>query len=549
MNTEAPFSNAPPVAVDSPTDLHETSYDKVPYTMHSFPQLNPSSLAAIGKLFGLQPADPGHCRVLELGCGHGLTPIALAQIYPESEFVGIDLSSKQIEHGKQIVDGAGLKKVQLESMSITDPRLETFGSFDYILCHGVYSWVPAEVQQSILRICAAQLRPHGIALISYNTYPGWGGMQMVRDIALDMADRREDPIDQVRLSAQFIGLVASVASQNKDRPDAALLKRMAQKFARGPASYLLHEFMEEHNSPCYFRDFMERAKQEGLQFVGETSLSRAYPQVSLGNKAYGAVQRLARDRIDIQQLMDYLMNTQFRHTLLTGSNVEVKAKEVLETCKGLGFQAKIRLPKELSLAHGVEQEFVVGGHQIKIHHAYAKALLAELARASSPISWDDLWSQTCNRVTQESIRFPADFEGDDLEQQVLGAISRLVVRGRITPHMLAANMVRAANVLDEKPVATPLTRYQASHSQNVSNLGVATRPLPPALSAMLALCDGEHSINSIVEEVRGLIFDGKIPAPKPAKNQDPVTDPKQLTDFLNQSWRVLLTNGFLQATS
>ena len=47
------------------------------------------------------------------------------------------------------------------------------GSFDYILCHGVYSWVPAPVQQRIFELCQRLLSPRGIAYISYNTYPGF----------------------------------------------------------------------------------------------------------------------------------------------------------------------------------------------------------------------------------------------------------------------------------------------------------------------------------------------------------------------------------------
>ena len=69
----------PQQAVEPP----ENSYDELPYPGSPFPQTHPLRLSAIGALFGMQPADVQHCRVLELGCADGGNLIPMAVALPE----------------------------------------------------------------------------------------------------------------------------------------------------------------------------------------------------------------------------------------------------------------------------------------------------------------------------------------------------------------------------------------------------------------------------------------------------------------------------------
>jgi SAM-dependent methyltransferase len=149
-----------------------TSYDDVPYPDWVHPATHPDLLAVVAALFGMSPAPPDRCRVLELGCAGSTNLIALAETLPESRFVGIDLASRHIAAGQQKVRALGLTNVELRAMSLVNVG-EAFGRFDYILCHGVYSWVPAEVREKILAVCSANLVPQGVAYVSYNCYPGW----------------------------------------------------------------------------------------------------------------------------------------------------------------------------------------------------------------------------------------------------------------------------------------------------------------------------------------------------------------------------------------
>src|SRR5262245_62000460 len=94
------------------------SYDEVPYESHPFSQTHPSRLYTIGTLFGMRPTPVQRCRVLELGCAAGGNLIPMAETLPDSEFVGVDLSARQINDGQQLINQFGLKNVKLKHASI-----------------------------------------------------------------------------------------------------------------------------------------------------------------------------------------------------------------------------------------------------------------------------------------------------------------------------------------------------------------------------------------------------------------------------------------------
>src|ERR1041384_979864 len=104
----------------SPASSSPNSYDAVPYSASAFRQTDPDRLAVIARIFGLQSAPPQSARVLELGCASGGNLIPMAVAYPQSHFVGIDLSQRQIEEGNAIIQQLNLPNVTLQHLSITD---------------------------------------------------------------------------------------------------------------------------------------------------------------------------------------------------------------------------------------------------------------------------------------------------------------------------------------------------------------------------------------------------------------------------------------------
>src|SRR5215203_5091497 len=136
-------------------------YDAVPYPGHPFAQTHPDRLATLATLFGLEPP------LLELGCGDGGNLVPMALGLPAAHFVGVDAAAGAIARGRTLVDALALPNVEL----LAEP-LERFepagGGFDYVIAHGVYSWVDAPVRDRLLALCRQALSEQGVVYVSYN---------------------------------------------------------------------------------------------------------------------------------------------------------------------------------------------------------------------------------------------------------------------------------------------------------------------------------------------------------------------------------------------
>src|SRR4029434_7471331 len=122
------------------------------------------------------------------------------------------------------------------------------GFFDYILCHGVYSWVPPEVQDKILRICSKHLAPQGVAYISYNCYPGWHARGAIREMLWYHTEQYDDPHVRVRADRGPRAFLAR-APPSAGGAYSSLIRHELALLMRTPDTYLLHEHLEECNEP------------------------------------------------------------------------------------------------------------------------------------------------------------------------------------------------------------------------------------------------------------------------------------------------------------
>src|SRR5262249_13566455 len=211
----------------------------------------------------------------EVGCGRGGNLIPIAVNLPQSRFVGVDLSARQIADGQKVVSALGLTNIELKPISISDVDAD-LGMFDYILCHGVYSWVPAEVQDKILEICRDHLNPQGIAYISYNTFPGWHTRAVIREMLCYHTQQFEEPSDRIREARGLLTFLVRSAESHEAAFNAMMREELAV-LAATPDTYLLHEHLEDYNEPLYFHQFVDRAAEKNLQYLGEAQLRSMLP--------------------------------------------------------------------------------------------------------------------------------------------------------------------------------------------------------------------------------------------------------------------------------
>ncbi|MDA1077264.1 MAG: class I SAM-dependent methyltransferase [Proteobacteria bacterium] len=283
-------------------------YDHVPYDSVAMAQTHPSRLGGIAHLCGLKSAPAGSARVLELGCAEGGNIIPMAAGLPDAEFVGIDFSASQIDTGLRLIEKLGLTNCTLTCADIATVKIET--EFDYIIAHGVYSWVAEDVRNRLLQICVDCLRPQGVAYISFNTLPGWRLRQVTREFMLFHGRHTVEATDRLSIARAGIDWLANGAS-GASTGYQQMLKAAANQTATYENSYLFHEYLEGVNHPQYFAEFVERVNKVGLEYLSEAKL-----RGSLASQLSGVDLPENLSRTELEQYYDFLVGRQFRRSIL-----------------------------------------------------------------------------------------------------------------------------------------------------------------------------------------------------------------------------------------
>jgi methyltransferase-like protein len=317
--------------------MSESTYDEIPYESESIPQAHPDRLCSVGRIFGMTPASVTTCRVLELGCAEGGNLVPMAASLPGSEFVGIDLSERQIRDGGLVVDALELSNVRLVAGSI-EMIDATWGKFDYILCHGVYSWVPDSIRDAVLRVCRENLEPHGIAYVSYNTYPGWHGRKLAQGMMRYHAASFDDPRKQIEQSRALIRLLADRLPEGSTQR--SLLERETGILDAAGDAYLYHEHLEPVNEPCYFHEFASKSLEAGLQYLGDTELA-TMASANLPPALGELVDHLSSDILSQEQYLDFVRDRTFRCTLLCHEDVALDREPGSDVLEGFVIRSSV----------------------------------------------------------------------------------------------------------------------------------------------------------------------------------------------------------------
>ncbi|WP_114935398.1 class I SAM-dependent methyltransferase [Neisseria lactamica] len=320
----------------------KNSYDDLMYESGAFSQTAINNLEARARLMGLQPAPAANAKVLELGCSMGGNIITQALYYPDAEFTGIDLSGRQVAQGNAIIEKMGLENVRLEEKDILTVD-ESFGKFDYIIVHGIWSWVPDAVKDKIFSICRNNLTEHGIAYISYNVYPGWKRQEQLREIMYFAGrDVLEEPLEaRTRKGLDALKALAEILENDKGLGGSGKLPAI-QKILNQNTYYVAHEYMEIFNDPIYVNGFIEWANRHRLAYIGDTDLHASFVSWMAEHTRERILSLAGGDYIAKEFYSDILSDRQFRRSLLcreeVGDTVRRDESVSVEVIESLNFR-------------------------------------------------------------------------------------------------------------------------------------------------------------------------------------------------------------------
>ena len=293
-------------------DQQTSPYDTQPYPRLPFPQTHPDRLAIMGLIFGMEPTDIRNCRVLEIGCATGGNLVPMAEQLPSSQFFGFDLSQRQVDDAKAWIAELRLTNIQVKQLDIGDATKE-LGAFDYILCHGVYSWVSADTQASILDLISNHLSPNGIAYISYNTNPGWNVRGIVRDMMLFHTQHIDNTHAKIIRARELLSfMVQNIAPTD---PYGMLLKSELETLEGKADEHIEHDYFEVHNLPVYFHAFSASLTAHNLQYLCEADVESTF-RGDVPRETLQTLERMSGDEIRLEQYLDFLRKRTYRQSLV-----------------------------------------------------------------------------------------------------------------------------------------------------------------------------------------------------------------------------------------
>jgi methyltransferase-like protein/SAM-dependent methyltransferase len=452
----------------------------------------------------------------------------MAASLPDSRFVGVDLSSVQVGEGQKLIGDLGLKNVELKHLSILDVSAD-MGKFDYILCHGVFSWVPAGVQEKILAICSENLSRDGIAYVSYNTYPGWHMRGMIRDMLSYHAEQFVDPRMRVGQARNLLDFLAK-SVERENSPYSLLLKQEVNSIRRCSDSYLFHEHLEEVNEPIYFRQFIERAVRHKLKYLGEVDLRVMVP----GNyppEIENVLHMLSSDIIRMEQYMDFLRNRMFRQTLLCHAGQNPNYSLRAEQVKSFHVASPAKAAKAEPVIHTPEEELfeTPDGITLTSREPIVKAAMVHLSK---------VWPRTMPfmevlGLARESLK--ALGKECSVQDDILSlsqAFLTFYVSASTSLLELHVEPARFVTGISTKPQVWPLARLQAVEHNRVTNLRHESVYLGNFERHLVRLMDGTHDRADLISLLMGLVDGGELSV---EKDGQAVIDKTQRIDMIAQS--------------
>jgi SAM-dependent methyltransferase len=458
-----------------------TRYDAIPYATIPHPLTHPDRIASVARFLGLAPPQVAHARVLEVGCGDGANLIPMAATLPSARFVGCDLSSRALAAGRATIGALRLSNVELVEEDLRS-LAPAHGDFDFIIAHGVYSWVPAEVRDGLLALAAARLAPNGLMFVSFNALPGTRVRQVAWEVLHRHVDQIEDPRERLAAARD---LAATIAAGRSFHPSDDAVRAEFRAIAQSGDSELCHDTLSVPNDPVYFREFSAHAGRFGLRYLAEADLH----SMSAAGLTPEARQRLSTlDPTTREEYLDFVRLRRFRQSLLCRTDAPSDPAPLSARLDAMHASADRSLLQ--AIAGGKLEDIV---RQFDPAHAGGgpvRALLEAIAQhAPAAIALRSLREQ----IGQQPLPKPFDALVAD------AYVSNFTVLHTQPPAVVA--------VAGEHPVAGALARLEAASREELTSL-LHVRVRIPDVNArrLVTLLDGTRDRGALVAEINGPAF-------------------------------------------
>lgn len=493
---------------------------EVLYTEHFFRELSPAWLNYVAVINGCQPRplDPGF-TYMELGCGLGQTVTLLAGAHPQGRFYGVDFNPAHVDWARRYAAAGGIGNVEFLERSFLDLSAQEVPECDFIVLHGVYAWVSAEVRAGIQRIIRERLKPGGLVYNSYNCLPGWAAdsplqkliLETAKHLSGDATQRTQGALKAVEelVGAKF-GFFAATPSAGK----------MAAKMAERNANYLAHEFLNEHWTPFYSSDVADEMANAKLNFVGSATLAENHLELLGGDDLQAKVKAQPTQRLR-QLFQDLAQNQRFRRDVFVRGHAQLNRAGIVRNMENQVFGALRDLKNVTNVAK-------VARGEVKFDEKAFPALKEALGQGTWSVA--ELRKEMLARKLTH-----LDVERTMTLMAATGICVPCAVSSRPSPvpeNPKALKIPLATNRALVKRMVDNLAPGNA-----VSTLAGNALTIDPIFAVILSLAvQPWKSKDELKERLMAEVKRRRIRFSKPAKEEKPLDDDARATQFFDRFW-------------
>lgn len=465
-----------------------TLYDQVAYPGLVYPFATPDRLSVFGALFGLGSAVPTDATVIELGCGDGTNLLSIAQRFPTATLIGVDLSEQALSVARQRAAAAGLNQVTFLRLDLAelgkDATTGPLPPCDYLIAHGLLSWVAPGTRQQILGLVGRLLKPSGVAMLSFLTWPGQHDIEPLRGLMRHHVKNVGDPVKRIAQAREIALWQYERVKKLHGDARARLLYELVLEWHQMPDAVFLHDLLAEERHPLTLTAFCAEAGSAGLAWLANARMDE--PRNELLPEDLREFVAAIADPVRRQSYLDAFLMTRFRTSLF--HRRDAPAKRGANASTFLGFHAASLIPRR-DVADTQTVVVSTGVGQIRLSPEATRLLrtLAEHRPHALPL---------------------AELAGSDLweDPEAVGvAASQLWLAGAIeltrAPPTLAA-------ALSTTPRASPLARQLAASGRtSTPTLWHRELRLPDEALPLLAKADGATAWPETARELAEALFD------------------------------------------
>ena len=289
----------------------------VVYIRNAYREITPLWLATAALLQGQQPPELSRpFRYVDLGCGHGLTTAIIAATYPQAEVWGFDFNPSHIASARDLACRAGLTNVRFEEKSFADlAALPASGlpNFDFVVAHGVLSWVSRESREHIARFIEQRLRPGGLAAVSYNVATGYAAMGPLQSLVQSLMRFNTDPSDEAASGMlDYLEVLKDCGAAFFDA-NPMVVDQLAALRTEDPA-FVAHDLLNAAGQPLMFREVAGLMDKARCVYIGSATLTDNVDAFSVPPDMRGMIEE-APDAIVAEILRDLGLAKGFRRDI------------------------------------------------------------------------------------------------------------------------------------------------------------------------------------------------------------------------------------------